>query len=351
VSNRMQQDLRDDFMTRAAGPTAFGHFVRLPLAALPLLVSVLTLLSPAYSLDTTRPKLPQLSTSRGPIQSGSTIKEAIQGSIDMLLIDMPMTDGEVQQVYDARRVRLLHVATAVTAVVPCYNVDGLKARLNFSSEILAGIFLGKITKWNDPAVVAANPAAHLPATSIVLIAHSGEDGGTYALSDFLSKTNPAWRSSVGRVRSLASRAVLSAESPEDIAELVRRTPNSITYLELWAAKGGNLEVGRVKNRSNNYIDPTPVSIGTAAETATAQIGDDFRASLTDTSGSRDYPIASFIWIVIPDTFGDAEKRDVVLSFLKWVLTEGQNSPESVNLARLPRSVAGRELQMIESRVH
>jgi hypothetical protein len=195
----------------------------LPFGVLALLISL-----DASPFDKTPPQWPQLSTSHGPIKSGGTIKEAIQGSIDLLLTDMPMTDAELQQVHDMRGVRLLHVATAVTAVVPCYNLSGLKAPLNFSADTLAAIFLGKITKWNDPAILALNPSSHLPAADIIVIGHAMEDGSTYAWTDFLSKTNTDWRRSIGRVRSLVALPALArAQTSEDLAELVKHTPNSI----------------------------------------------------------------------------------------------------------------------------
>ncbi len=316
----------------------------LPFGVLALLISL-----DASPFDKTPPQWPQLSTSHGPIKSGGTIKEAIQGSIDLLLTDMPMTDAELQQVHDMRGVRLLHVATAVTAVVPCYNRSGLKAPLNFSADTLAAIFLGRITKWNDPAILALNPSSHLPAADIIVIGHAMEDGSTFALTDFLSKTNTDWRRSVGRVRSFGALPALArGQSAEDLAELVKHTPNSISYTELWAAKGQDLQIGRVKNRSGNCIDPSPASVAAAALTASPEIRDDFRASITDTKGPHDYPIASFTWIVIPNNFGDSETRAVVISFLKWVLSEGQDSPESMNLGRLPRSVADGEIHLIDS---
>lgn len=302
----------------------------------------------ASPLDTARTQQPQLSTSRARINSDGTIKEAMEGSLDFLLTDMPLTDDELKRVQDLRGVRLLHIATAVTAVVPCYNIVGPKDPLNFSSATLAGIFLGKITKWNDPALVALNPSSHLPATDIVVIGHSMEDGSTYTWTDFLSKTNLLWRQSVGKVRSFATLLGAGGQRAENLAELVQQTPNSMSYMELLVAKGRNLQIGRVKNRSGNFIDPSPTSVRAAALTASQQIRDDFRASITDTSGPLDYPIASFTWIVVPNPFRDSGHRSAVLSFLKWVLTDGQNSPESMHLARLPLTIAQHEIHMIDS---
>ncbi len=303
----------------------------------------------AAPFDKTTPPWPQLSTSRGPIKSGGKIKEAVQGSIDMLLTDMPMTDGELQQVRERRGVRLLHIATAVTGVVPCYNLAGLEVPLNFSSDILAGIFRGEICKWNDPAILALNSSVHLPHTDIVIIGHAMEDGSTYAFTDFLSKTNENWRLSIGRVRSIIGvHPRLLAEHSEDIAELVKRTPNSVSFTEAWAAKQRSLQIARVRNHSGRFVDATPASLVAAAETASSRIRDDFRTSITDMVGIGDYPIASFTWVVIPETYGDSEKSAVVLAFLKWVLTEGQGATESMNLAPLPRVIAEREINAIDS---
>lgn len=314
-----------------------------------LLAFAVVLGTDAAPFDKTPPPRPQLSTSHGPIKSEGAIKEEIQGSIDVLLTDMPLTDAELQRAHQTRGVRLLHIATAVTAVVPCYNVGSLDKPLNFSSETLAAIFLRKITKWDDPAILALNPSVHLPSADIIVVGHAGEDGSTYVWTDFLSKTNTDWQRSVGRVRSLVALPALArADTAQALAELIRHTPNSITYTELWAAKRLNVQIGRVKNRSGNCIEPSSSSITAAALTASAEIRDDFRASITDSSGPNDYPIASFTWIIIPAKFGDSAKQSRVLSLLKWVLTDGQNAPDSMRLGRLPRSVAERELRLIES---
>lgn len=320
-------------------------------AGLPLL-SVTTFLAALHGSPfdkTPIPRWPQLLTSHGPLKSGGTIRDAIAGNIDFLLTDMPMTDAELQLVYDTRGLRLIHIATAVTAVVPCYNVTGLQHPLRFSSETLAAIFLGKIRKWNDPAVTALNPMSHLPDADIILIGHGTDDGSTYALSDFLSKTDVQWRRSVGKVRSFALQAAMSrGQTPEEIAALVNRTPNSITYTELWAAKSQGLEIGSVRNRCGRYLQGSPSSAAAAAQAASPRVGDDFRTSITDMNGIDDYPIASFTWVVVPDRFPDSEKRTVLTSFLKWVLTEGQNSTEAMEFGRLPAEVATREIKTVDS---
>ena len=303
----------------------------------------------SFAFDKTQPPWPQLSTSHGPIRPAETIKDAINGHADFLVTDMPLTDAELQHARDARGVRLLHIATAVTAVVPCYNVAGVSMALNFDSDLLAAVFLERITKWNDPAIVALNPTAHLPPSDILIIGHAVEDGSTYAWTDFLTKTSAEWKRRVGRVRSLMGQPVLAGgQSAEDIARIVKATPNSIAYSEMWAAKSQNLQIGRVRNRSGRYIEASPASVGAAAQAAVPAIRDDFRTSITDTTGPNNYPIASFTWIVIPDNFRDAEKVSVVTGFLKWVLTEGQGSTDVMHLVRLPRSIAVREIHLLQS---
>ncbi len=350
----MRRDSDDDLMTALRGKLIECKECQPVLNSRKACISLIYVIATvtihhAAPLDGTRLKFPQLSTSHGPIKSGGTIKEEIEDNLDMLLTDMPMTDAEMQLVYDARGEHLLHVATAVTAVVPCYSVSGLVEPLNFSAATLAAILLGKITRWNDPAIAALNRSARLPSSGIIVIGHAIEDGSTYALTDFLSKSNAEWRQSIGRVRSLAKQpARLRGQAPEDLAVLVKQTPNSIALTELWAAKGQNLQIGRVRNRSGHYIDPSPASMTSAALSAAAEIHDDFRVSITDSKGATDYPISSFTWVVIPARFPDSEKRSVVTSFLKWVITDGQSSLESTQLGRLPSAIADREIRLIDS---
>ncbi len=195
--------------------------------------------------------------------------------------------------------------------------------------------------------MALNPSSYLPADDIVVIGHASDDGSTYALSDFLSKTDVQWRRSVGIVRSLKPQAgAPRGHGPEELASLVDRTPNSITYMELWAAKSQDLEIGNIRNRSGRYVQASPASAAAAAKTAGLEAGNDFRTSITDSSGANDYPIASFTWVVVPSDFGDSEKRTVVISFLKWVLTEGQDSTEAMQFGRLPSSLIAKPKLLI-----
>jgi phosphate transport system substrate-binding protein len=316
----------------------------------PLFVSAAGSVGSLAAFDTPKTLWPQLLTSHGqPLNIAGSIREAIDGSIDFLITGIPMGDAELRQVYKARGVNLIHVATAVTAAVPCYNLSGIDAPLRFSAETLSRIFLGHIRKWNDPALAALNPTIKLPDLDIVVIGHTGEDGSTYAWTDYLSKTNREWRNTVGSVRALLKPAALArGQSEDDVAALVRQTPNSISYVELWSARNHKLQIGRVRNRSGRDIEPSTESMSAAAMTATPEMLGDIRSSITDTRGADDYPISVLTWVVVPDSAPDSEKRRLVLSFLKWILTEGQGAPASTFHGRLPQSVITRELDVIES---
>lgn len=316
----------------------------------PLCFGMAGLAGTIAGFDTPKNQWPQLFTSHGqPLNITGSIQEAIQGAIDFLITGIPMDDDELRQVYKARGVNLIHVATAITAAVPCYNVKGIDAPLSFSADALSGIFLGRIRKWNDPALTALNPGIKLPDAEIIVIGHMGEDGSTYAWNDFLSKTNREWRNTIGNARALLKPAALArGESEDEVAVLVGRTPNSFGYVELWSAKNHKIQIGRVRNRSGRYVEPSTESLSAAAMTATPEILRDVRSSITNTSGPGDYPISILTWIVVPDAVPDSERRSLVLSFLRWILTEGQRTPASTFHGRLPHTVITRELHVIES---
>ncbi len=315
-----------------------------------LCLGVAALTGPLHGFDTPKIPWPRLRTSHGqPLNVAGSIQEAIHGSIDFLITGIPISDDELRQAYQARSVNLIHIATAVTAAVPCYNLSGIDAGMKFSADVLAGIFLGRIRRWNDPAIASLNPTIKLPGSEIVVVGHAAEDGSTYALSDFLSRTNRKWRDTVGNARGLPQLVVMArGENDDDVADLVGRTPNSISYVELWAAKNHSLRIGQVRNRSGHFVEASTESISAAAASALPAMLDDIRASLTDARGLADYPISVLTWIVVPATAPDSESRSLVLSFLKWILTEGQASAESAFYGRLPPPLIAHELQVVES---
>jgi phosphate transport system substrate-binding protein len=232
------------------------------------------------------------------------------------------------------------------ADVPSYNLPGLSAELNFTPDALAGIFLGKITKWNDPAITSANPGVKLPSDDIVVVHRSDGSGTTYIWTDYLSKISPEWQSKVGKATSVNWPVGLGGKGNEGVAGLLEQTPDSVVYIELIYAIQNKIAYGRVKNSSGAFVKADLASVSAAAAAASKFIPDDFRVSITNPEGKAAYPIASFTWLLIPSKFSDAGKRDAVKDFLKWMMTDGQQYCEGLSYAKLPKEVVAKEMKAI-----
>jgi phosphate transport system substrate-binding protein len=233
------------------------------------------------------------------------------------------------------------------AALASYNVPGVTAELNFTPEALAGIFLGKITKWNDPAIASANAGVKLPAEDIVVIHRSDGSGTSYIWTDYLSKVSPEWQMKVGKATSVNWPVGLGGKGNEGVAALLQQTPNSIGYVELIYAIQNKIAYGRVKNAAGAFVKADLASVSAAAAAAAKNMPDDFRVSITNPAADKAaYPIASFTWLLIPQKFNDAAKRDVVKDFLKWMLTDGQKSTEALFYAKLPKEVVAKEMKAI-----
>ena len=276
------------------------------------------------------------------IGSGGGIRQLMDKTVDFGASDGPMTD----ELLGRASVPILHFPTVLGADVPSYNLPGVTAELNFTPEALAGIFLGKITKWNDPAIASVNPGVKLPATDIVVVHRSDGSGTTYIWTDYLSKISPEWKTKVGSAATAVRWPVgLGGKGNEGVAGLVRQTPNSLGYIELIYAIQTKIPYGRVKNSSGTFVKADLASVSAAA--ATMSMPEDFRVSITNPSGKNAYPIASFTWLLIPTQFADAAKRDVVKGFLRWMMNEGQQLAEGLSYARLPKEVIAKEMKAIE----
>src|SRR5207249_8049202 len=206
----------------------------------------------------------------------------------------------------AAKIPILHLPTVLGAVVPTFNLPGIE-RLRFTPEALAGIFLGKVTKWDDPAIAEANPGVKLPAIAIVPIHRSDGSGTTYIFTDYLAKVSPEWQKSVGRGTSVNWPVGLGGKGNEGVAGLVKQTPNAVGYVELIYAVGNKLPYGDVRNRSGKFVQATLESVTAAAAAAAEKMPEDFRVSITDPAGADAYPIASFTWLLVPARIKDAEK--------------------------------------------
>jgi phosphate transport system substrate-binding protein len=276
------------------------------------------------------------------IGSGGGIRQLLDKTVDFGASDGPMNDDQLKQA----SVPILHFPTVLGAAVLSYNVPGVQTDLNFTPEALSGIFLGKVTKWNDPSIASANSGVKLPGDDIVLVHRSDGSGTTYIWTDYLSKVSPEWQTKVGKGTSVNWPVGLGGKGNEGVSALIQQTPGSLGYVELIYAVQNKMAYGKVKNSSGAFVKANLASVSAAAAAAAKFIPDDFRVSITNPEGKEAYPIASFTWLLIPSKFADAAKRDVVKDFLKWALTDGQQYAEALSYAKLPKEIVAKEMKAI-----
>jgi phosphate transport system substrate-binding protein len=281
------------------------------------------------------------------VGSGAGIKQVTEGTVDFGATDGPMNDEQIKAYQEKHGFGIVHFPTVLGAVVPTYNLPGVTAGLNFTPEALAGIYLGKITKWNDPAIAGANSGVKLPSEDIVVVHRSDGSGTSYVWTDYLSKVSDEWKNKVGKATSVNWPAGLGGKGNEGVSGLVKQTPNSIGYVELIYAASNNIAFGAVKNASGKFVKADLASVSAAAAGAAKEIPDDFRVSITNAPGDKAYPIATFTWLLIPRKFSDAGKSNAMKGFLKWALKDGQNYAESLSYAKLPKAVVDREVKTID----
>jgi phosphate transport system substrate-binding protein len=279
------------------------------------------------------------------IGSGGGIRAITDGTVDFGASDAALTDEQLAAYKTKNNRRLLMFPTVLGAAVPSYNLPGVSSDLNFSSETIAEIFLGKITKWNDAALAKDNPGVKLPALDIVVIHRAEASGTTYTWTDYLSKISPEWSSKVGKNASVKWPVGLGAKGNDGVAGLLKQQQGSIGYVELTYAKQNHLSYGKVKNKSGVFVKGDLRGI-TAAAAALTVMPADFRVSITDQAGKDVYPIATFTWLLVPDKFDDATKEKAMVGFLKWAITKGQDSVEALDYGRLPKSVVAKEEKQI-----
>ena len=283
------------------------------------------------------------------VGSGAGIKQVTEGTVDFGATDGPMNDDQLKTFADKHEGSgILHFPTVLGAAVPTYNIPDVSAALNFTPEALAGIFLGRITKWNDPSIAGANKGVKLPANDIVVVHRSDGSGTTYIWTDYLSKISDDWKNKVGKGTAVNWPAGLGGKGNEGVTGLIKQTPNSIGYVELIYAAQNNIAYGAVKNASGAFVKADLAGVSAAAAGAAKSIPDDFRVSITNAPGKTAYPISSFTWLLIPAKITDAAKRDALKGFLKWALTDGQNYAENLSYAKLPKEVIAKELKAINN---
>jgi phosphate transport system substrate-binding protein len=282
------------------------------------------------------------------IGSGGGIKQVTEGTVDFGASDGPMNDEQLKAFQDKHSFGILHFPTVLGADVPTYNIPGVSAELNFTQDALAGIFLGKVTKWNDPVIAGANKGVSLPADDIIVVHRSDGSGTTYIWTDYLSKISDEWKNKVGKGGSVNWPVGLGGKGNEGVSGLIKQTPDSIGYVELIYAIQNKMTYGKVRNSSGAFVKADLASVTEAAAAAAKNMPADFRVSITDPPGKTAYPIASFTWLLVPQKFTDAAKRDAIKGFIKWMLADGQNDVEALSYAKLPKQVVGMELKALNN---
>ena len=268
------------------------------------------------------------------IGSGGGIRQLSAGTVDFGASDMPLKDDLMQKL----NLHITQFPTVLGAVVPSYNIPGVKATLKFTPAALAGIYLGKITEWSDPEIRKNNPGVNLPAKNITVVHRSDGSGTTYVWTDYLSKVSSEWKSKVGSNTSVQWPVGLGGKGNEGVAGVVKQTPYSIGYVELIYALQNNMSYGLVQNSSGNFVKASLETAKDAAAGAASEMQKDVRISITNPPGKDAYPICSFTYLLIPDHIADAAKRNAIKGFLRWMLKDGQGMVESLDYGQLPESV-------------
>jgi phosphate transport system substrate-binding protein len=267
------------------------------------------------------------------IGSGGGIRQVLNGTVDFGASDGPMFDEQLAQ----SKTKILHIPTVLGAVVPAYNVPGISEEVKFTPEALAGIFLGKIQKWNDPAITQANPGYKFPDKPIIVIYRSDGSGTTFIFTDYLSKVSKDWNSSVGKGTSVKWPIGMGGKGNEGVAGQIRQLQGSIGYVELVYAVENKITYGWMKNAAGNFVKASLDSV-TEAAASVKTMPADFRVSITNAPGKTAYPISSFTWLLIPAQAKDPKKGKIIADFLTWMVSDGQKMTSQLSYAPLPQNV-------------
>jgi phosphate transport system substrate-binding protein len=284
---------------------------------------------------------PDVSINYQSLGSGAGIRQLTEGTVDFGASDMPMTDEQIGKL----KVKAYHFPTVLGADVLAYNVPGVTGDLNLTPDAIASIFLGTVTKWNDPKIASTNPGVKLPAKDITVAHRSDGSGTTFVFTDYLSKVSPEWKMKVGSNTSVSWPTGLGGKGNEGVSGLIKQTPYSIGYVELVYAVEQKMPYANVKNASGKFVKASFDSV-TAAAAAAKDMPADFRVSITNETGDKVYPISSFTWLLIPSEIKDPAKKKAITEFLAWMLTTGQKDCQGLSYAPLPKAVVAKEQKQI-----
>lgn len=276
------------------------------------------------------------------IGSGGGIRQVLAQTVDFGAADVTMTDEQLSQA----KVKILHIPTVLGAVVLAYNVPGVSGDLRFSAQVIADICLGKITSWNDPAIVKDNPGVKLPAQSIVVVHRSEGSGTNFIFTDYLSKISPEWADGPGKGASIKWPVGLGAKGNEGVAGVIRQMDGAFGYLELIYAAQNHIPFGTMKNAAGNWVKAS-LEGTTAAAASVKNMPADFRVSITNAPGKDAYPISSFTWLLVPMQFKDQARGKIMVDFLTWMLDDGEKMTAALDYAPLPDSVASKVRETIK----
>jgi phosphate transport system substrate-binding protein len=276
------------------------------------------------------------------IGSGGGIRQVTAGLVDFGATDGPMTDEQLA----GSKVKLIHFPTVMGAVVPIFNVTGV-SDIKFSPDVLADIYLGKITTWNDGRIAKDNPGVKLPSETINVIHRSDGSGTSYIFTDYLSKVSKDWAGGPGKGTALNWPKGIGGKGNEGVAGLVRQLPGSIGYVELIYAMQNKISFGEVKNAAGNWVKASIAGV-TEAAASVKTIPADYRVSITNAPGAQAYPISSFTWLLVPVKSADPAKGKVIKDFLNWMLNDGEKEVSALYYAPLPAAVIAKEHQTVNS---
>ena len=278
------------------------------------------------------------------VGSAEGIQRLQEHEVDFAASEMPLSDAAMSDAHQ----RFIHVPAVLGAVVVIYNVKGVRRSLNFTPQTLAGIYLGKIRKWNDPQIRESNHGAVLPDADIVVIHRSDGSGTSFVWTDYLSKISPEWKAAVGSGTTVPWPIGTGAEHNEGVASAVQQTPNSIGYVEFIYALQHELSFGEVRNADGEFVKASISSVTAAAAATSGSQGQDFRVSISNPPGKNVYPIATYTWLLLPEQIENQARKATLMELLRWALTSGQKKCSALGYAPLPAGIAKRALESLDT---
>ena len=277
------------------------------------------------------------------IGSGGGIRQLSAGTVFFGASDGPMTNEQIT----GAGFRILHIPTVLGGVVPVYNIPDVSAELRFTGKVLADIYLGKITRWNDAAIRALNPAVNLPGAEITVVHRSDGSGTSYIWCDYLSKVSPDYKKTIGVATSVNWPVGVGGKGNEGVAGLVKQTPGSIGYVELIYAIQNKISYGSVQNMDGEFVRASTETVSNAAAAAAKNMPKDFRVSITNAPGHDVYPISSFTWLLLQESPKDVARSRIMVDFTRWALSGGQGLAPQLGYAPIPKEVVALEMEALK----